>query len=164
MAINILQQVITYNESNLAFLLNSFCFISTSNKKFKNFNDDIPMNLGSVVSFDVPPRFTTTPSLVATFQSADQQVQQLAVDKEVSTAYNFTAQQFIFNVRDYMEKFGSAAVKEIGTEIESDIAALAESNTFRFFGDGITPISTSLQLGKALALLRNFGAAKDNTK
>ena len=46
MATNILQQVITYNESGLALLLNSFAFISTSNMKFKSFNDDIPKNLG----------------------------------------------------------------------------------------------------------------------
>ena len=97
---NILQQVITYNESNLALLLNSFCFISTSNKKFQRFNDDIPKNLGDTVSFDLPPRFTTTNSLVVAFQSAEQRVQQLTVNKQASTAYEFTAQQFIFNVRD----------------------------------------------------------------
>lgn len=163
MPINILQQVITYNESNLALLLNSFCFISTSNKKFKNFNDDIPKNLGSVVSFDLPPRFTTTNSLVVSFQSANQRVQQLAVNQQASTAYEFTAQEFIFNVRDYMEKFGKSAVAELGTQVESDIASLAETNTFRFFGDGISPISTYLQLANSLAFLRNFGAAKDNT-
>lgn len=44
--VNILQQVITYNESNLALLLNLYAFISTSNKKFQRFNDDIPKNLG----------------------------------------------------------------------------------------------------------------------
>ena len=43
---NILQQVVTYNESNLALLQNMFCFISTANKKFERFNDNIPKNLG----------------------------------------------------------------------------------------------------------------------
>lgn len=161
---NILQQVITYNESGLALLLNSFAFISTSNKKFQRFNDDIPKNLGDTVSFDLPPRFTTTNSLVASFQSAEQRVHQLKVNKEVSTSYEFTAQQFIFNVRDYMDKFGKAAIAEIGTKIETDVAELAETNTFRFYGDGINPISTSLQLANALAFFRNFGAAKDNTR
>lgn len=160
---NILQQVITYNESNLALLLNSFCFISTSNKKFQRFNDDIPKNLGDTVSFDLPPRFTTTNSLVVAFQSAEQRVQQLTVNKQASTAYEFTAQQFIFNVRDYMDKFGKSAIAEIGTQVESDITELAETNTFRFYGDGITPISTYLQLANSLAFFRNFGAAKDNT-
>jgi hypothetical protein len=163
MPTNILQQVITYNESNLALLLNSFAFISTSNKKFQRFNDDIPKNLGDTVSFDLPPRFTTTNSLVVSFQSAEQRVQQLTVNKQASTAYEFTAQQFIFNVRDYMNVFGKSAIAEIGTQVETDIAALAETNTFRFYGDGITPISTYLQLANSLAFFRNFGAAKDNT-
>lgn len=162
--VNILQQVITYNESNLALLLNTFAFLSTSNMKFKGFNDDIPKNLGDTVSFDLPPRFTTTNSLVVSFQSAVQRVQQLTVNQQASTAYEFTAQQFIFNVRDYMNVFGKSAVAELGTQVESDIASLAETNTFRFYGDGITAISTYLQLANALAFFRNFGAAKDNTK
>lgn len=164
MAINILQQVITYNESNLALLLNSFAFIATSNKKFERFNDDVPKNLGDTVSFDLPPRMVTTPSLVITFQPAEQRVQQLTVSQQASTAYEFTAQQFIFNVRDYMDKFGRSAVAEIGSQVEADVASLAESNTFRFYGDGVTPISTYLQLANALAFFRNFGAAKDHTK
>lgn len=161
---NILQQVITYNRSNLALLLNTFAFISTSNKKFQRFNDDIPKNLGDTVSFDLPPRFTTTNSLVVSFQSAVQRVQQLTVNQQASTAYEFTAQQFIFNVRDYMEVFGKSAIAEIGTKVESNVSQLAETNTFRFYGDGITPISTYLQLANALAFFRNFGAAKDNTR
>lgn len=164
MATNILQQVITYNESGLALLLNSFAFLSTSNMKFQRFNDDIPKNLGDTVSFDLPPRFTTTASLVVTFQSAVQRVKQLTVDKEASTAYEFTAQQFIFNVRDYMQDFGKSAIAELGTQVESDVASLAETNTFRFYGDGTTPISTYLQLANALAFFRNFGSAKENTK
>lgn len=164
MATNILQQVITYNESGLALLLNSFAFLSTSNMKFQRFNDDIPKNLGDTVSFDLPPRFTTTASLVVTFQSAVQRVQQLTINKEASTAYEFTAQQFIFNVRDYMQVFGKSAIAELGTQVESDVASLAETNTFRFYGDGTTPISTYLQLANALAFFRNFGSAKENTK
>jgi len=143
---NILQQVITYNESNLALLLNSFCFLSTANKKFVGFNDSVPKNLGDTVSFDLPPRFTTTNSLVVTFQPAVQRVQTLTVNQQVSTAYEFTAQQFIFNVRDYMERFGMSAVSEIGTQIESNIAQLAETNTYRFYGDGVNPINSYLQL------------------
>jgi hypothetical protein len=161
---NILQQVITYNESNLALLLNSFAFISTANTRYKNFNDDIPKNLGDTVDFDLPPRFTTKNSLIISFQSAEQRVLRLTVDKEVSTAYEFTAQQFIFNVRDYMDKFGKSAVSEVGSEIESSVAELAETHTYRFYGDGVTPISTSLQLANALAFFRNFGAAKTDTK
>lgn len=160
MPINILQQVITYNESNLALLLNSFAFISTANKRFMRFNDDIPKNLGDTVSFDLPPRFTTTNSLVVNFQSAEQRVQNLTVSQQASTAYEFTAQQFIFNVRDYMDKFGKSAVAELGSQVEADVAQLAETNTYRFYGDGTTQITTGLQLAQMIAFFESYGFAK----
>lgn len=161
--VNILQQVITYNDSGLAYLINAFAFIKTANKKFKEFNK-MPKNLGDTVSFDKPPRMTSTGSLVVTFQGVEQRTQNLTVNKEESVAYEFTAQQFIFNVRDYMEKFGKSAIRKLGTTIESDIAGLAESNTYRFYGDGVTPISTSLQLANALAQFRAFSAAPEDTR
>jgi len=162
--VNILQQVITYNESNLALLLNLNCFLSTANKKFNRFNDEIPKNLGDTVTFDLPPRFNTTNSLVVSFQSAVQRVQNITVNQQASTAYEFTAQQFIFNVRDYMDVFGRSAIAQLGAQVEAFLAGFAESNTFRFYGDGVTPISTYLQLANALAFFRNFGAAKEFTK
>ncbi len=163
MTTNILQQVATYNDSGLALLLNSFAFVSTSNSKFKDF-DRISKNLGDTVEFDKPPRFTTTNSLVVSFQSAVQRVQTLTVNQQASTAYEFTAQQFIFNVRDYMEKFGTSAIAELGTQVESYMGSFAETNTYRFYGDGVTAINSYGQLASALALFRNYGAAKDMTK
>ena len=130
---NILQTVQTYQLSGLAFLQNLNCFICTANTKFKDF-DRVTANLGDTVTFDLPPRFTTTNSLVATFQPADQRVQPLTVSQQISTSYAFTAQQFIFNVRDYMEKFGKAAIQEIGTKIEANVAQNCVTNTFRFYG------------------------------
>lgn len=160
---NILQQVQTYNDSGLALLLNSFAILSNANMKFKDF-DKIEKNLGDTVDFDLPPRFTTTNSLVVSFQSAEQRVQSLTVDQQASTAYEFSAQQFIFNTRDYMEKFGRSAVAELGTKVEANVFKLAETKTFRFYGDGVTDISSYLQLANALAFFRNFGAAKTETK
>lgn len=164
MPTNILQQVITYNESNLALLLNSFCFITNANKRFQRFNDDIPKNLGDTVSFDLPPRFSNTNSLVVSFQAAAQRVANLAIDQSASVAYEFTAQQFIFNVRDYMDKFGRSAIAQLGSKVEEDVASVAETNTFRFYGDGITQISTYLQLANALAFYRNAGAPNTKAK
>lgn len=160
---NILQTVQTYQLSGLAFLQNLNAFISTANTKFKDF-DRIEANLGDTVTFDLPPRFTTTNGLVAAFQSADQRVQSLTVDQAANTAYAFSAQQFIFNVRDYMERFGKAAIYEIGAKVEANIANLAVTNTYRFFGDGVTDINSYQQLAQALALFRNYGAAKEETK
>ena len=116
------------------------------------------------VSFDKPPRFSTTNGLVVSFQAAEQRVQNLVCDQSANVSYEFTAQQFIFNVRDYMQVFGKSAVAQLGTKVESNIAELAETNTFRFFGDAVTPINTYLQLANALAFFRNFGAAPENTK
>ena len=100
---NILQQVQTYQRSALAYLENLNCFISTCNTKFKNFQDEIA-NLGDTVTFDLPPRMITANSLIATFQSAEQRVENLTVDRAENVSYAFTAQQFIFNVEDYMDR------------------------------------------------------------
>lgn len=116
------------------------------------------------VTFDLPPRFNTASSLVATFQSAEQRVENLTVNKASNVSYAFTAQQFIFNVEDYMDKFGKAAIEEIATEVEADVATVCETAPYRFYGDGITQISTFGQLGNALAMFRNYGAAKDKTR
>jgi P22 coat protein - gene protein 5 len=160
---NILQQVQTYQMSNLAYLQNLNCFVATANTKFKNF-EKLTANLGDTVTFDLPPRFNTAASLVATFQSADQRVENLVVQNAINVSYAFTAQQFIFNVEDYMEQFGKSAVMEMSAEIESDIASVCVTAPYRFYGDGITQINSYGQLAAALAMFRNYGAAKDNTK
>lgn len=160
---NILQQVQTYQQSNLAYLQNLSCFISTANTRFKNFEKEVA-NLGDTVTFDLPPRFTVAQSLVATFQSADQRVETLTVDKAVNVSYAFTAQQFIFNTENYMQNFGKSAVMEMAADIEADIASVCVEAPFRFYGDGVSQINSYGQLAAALAMYRNFGAAKDNTK
>lgn len=160
---NILQQVQTYQLSNLAYLQNLSCFVSTANTKFKNF-EKLEANLGDSVTFDLPPRFQTASSLVATFQSAEQRVATLTVDKAINVAYAFTAQQFIFNTEDYMSKFGKSAVMQMASEIESDIATVCVEAPYRFYGDGVTQINSYGQLANALAMFRNYGAAKDDTK
>lgn len=160
---NILQQVQTYQLSGLAFMQNLNCFIGTANTRFKNFNQ-LEAQLGSTVTFDLPPRMTTTNSLVASFQPADQRVQSLVVDQQQSVSYEFTAQQFIFNVKDYMERFGKAAIIELGAQIESNVALNCVTNTYRFFGDGVSPINSYGQLASALAFFRNYGAIGSNVK
>lgn len=160
---NILQQVQTYQMSNLAYLQNLNAFIHTANTRFKDF-DKIEANLGSTVTFDLPPRFVTANSLVATFQPAAQRVQSLTVNNAYNTSYVFSAEQFIFNVRDYMEKFGKAATIELGAQIEANVALNCVTGPFRFYGNGVTPINSYQQLAQALAMFRNFGAATSNAK
>jgi hypothetical protein len=175
---NILKQVITYNESQLPYLENLNCFISTSNKKFDNF-DNVEKNLGDTIQFDVCPRAISVQGLVAKFQGAEQRFGTLVCDQAANSSQAFTAQQFIFNVRDYMEKFGKARVEVISSDIEASVALNAnssvpvnkvingetvptgafhvESGPFRFYGDGVTQINSFQQLAKMLALNAEFG-------
>ncbi len=164
MAINQLQNVITYNESGLALLENLNCFISTANTKFKDFDKEEPKNLGDTISFDLAPRFNTVNSLVIAIGPANQRVQNLSVVGQASTSFGFTSQQFIFNAERYMERFGKSAIAQIGAKVEADVASVAESYTYRFFGDGVTAISTSLQLSNAIAFMDEFGAARGRKK
>ncbi len=186
---NVLQQVQTYQRSNLALLENLNCFMNISNTRFKDF-EQITANLGSVVTFDLPPRFNTAQGLVAAFQPAVQRVLSLTCDQANNTSYAFTAQERIFNVEkdteSYMEMFGRSAVAEMGAFIESNLAKNAdssvpvntvvngqtvptgalhtESGPFRFFGDGLSPINSFQQLAQMIANFKNFGSVAQGIK
>ena len=160
---NIFTQVISYQSHALAYLENSSCFISTANTEFKDF-EKLEGNLGSTVSFDLTPRFMTANSLVATFQPAAQRVQNLTCDQSANVSFEYSAEQFIFNAEQYMDKFGKAASKELANKVEKDVATLCETAPYRFFGDGINQINSYTQLANALAMFRNYGAATDNTR
>lgn len=178
---NILQQVQTYQRSGLALLQNLCCHISTANTKFKDF-DKIQANLGSVVTFDLPPRFTTTSSLVASFQPAVQRVQSLACDQANNTSFAVTSQQRIFNLEkgeeDYMRVFGKSAIAELATQVEGNIALNWASavtsqltnlqNTFsgpyRYFGNGTQALTSYQQLAQAIMFFKNYGAVAEGIK
>jgi hypothetical protein len=141
---NILQQVITYQESSLALLINQNPWIATANKKFNNF-DSFAGNLGDTVSFDLAPRFVANSTLVATFQGAEQREQNLTVDQAENVAYSFSAQQFIFNVDEYMDKFGRAAINELGSRVGQSVAQNAIDNTYRTFNVPAPTSNTTLK-------------------
>lgn len=178
---NILQQVQTYQRSGLARLINLCCHISTANTKFKDF-DKIQANLGSTVTFDLPPRFTTTAGLVASWQAAVQRVLQLVADQSNNTSFSVTSQQRIFNLEkgeeDYMRVFGASAIAELANLIEGNIAKNWDSsvvsqidstvNTFsgpyRFFGDGSSAITSYQQLAQAVMFFKNYGSVAEGMK
>lgn len=155
---NNLVQVQTYQKASLAPLLNQFVFIETSNKKFKNF-ENLTANLGDTVTFDLTPRYITVDGLIAQTQPSTQRVQTLTVDKSKNVAFDFTSQQFIFNVKDYMDRFGMGAVLELGSVIEADMAQTILDNTYRFYGYGINPIDSAGELAKASAYFYDYGAS-----
>jgi hypothetical protein len=178
---NILQQVQTYQRSSLGLLLNLCCHISTANTKFKDF-DEIQANLGSTVTFDLPPRFTTAAGLVASFEPAVQRVQTLTADQSNNTSFTVTSQQRIFNLEkgeeDYMRVFGKSAIAELANLVETNIALNWASavnsqltntlNTFsgpyRFFGDGSTAITSFQQLAQAIMFFKNYGSVAEGIK
>lgn len=161
---NIVQNVQTYNKADLAYLQNINCFVSTANTKYKDFQKANPANLGDTLTFDKPARFVANDGLVVNFQGVEQRVQSLTVDQSKNVGIDISAQQLIFNLDDYMERFGRAAIEELGAVIESDIAGICETTPYRFYGNGVTPISSFNQLASALAFFRNYGAAKNDTK
>ncbi len=178
---NILQQVQTYQRSGLALLQNLCCHISTANTKFKDF-DKIQANLGSTVTFDLPPRATTVAGLVASFQAADQRVLQLVADQANNSSFAVTSQQRIFNLEkgeeDYMRVFGKSFIAELATQVEGNLALNWASavrsqvdstlNTFsgpyRFFGNGSTALTSYQQLAQAQMFFKNYGAVSEGIK
>lgn len=175
-----LQNVQTYQKAELAWLLNSFCGIKLANKKFKNFNE-MTANLGDTVTFDLPPRFIGYNGLVITQQPSNQRVQPLVCSQATNISAGYTDQQFIFNVREYMDRYGQSAMLELGSIIEADIlknivsgvvindpqnsgfgtVQSTNSGPYRFYGDGVTQINSFGQLAQAVANFNDFGAAKN---
>lgn len=175
--VNTLQNVQTYQKAELAWLLNTFVMVSQSNKKFKNFND-LTANLGDTVTFDTTPRYISYTGLVITEQPSVQRLQSLVCSQAANVAAAYTDQQFILNVRDYMDRFGMSAMKELGSLIETDIlrnftssvrvndpqnagfgTKQIHSGPFRFYGDGVTPINSYTQLAQSVANFVDFGAS-----
>lgn len=161
---NILEAVETYQASGLGILQNMYCFINKCNKKFQNFQDKTA-NLGSTVTYDKPPRMVATPGLVvSSFGNAEQRIETLVCDQATNSSFAFTAQELIFNIdnNDYREKFGASSMAELGAQIEADVASEIVNSTYRFYGDGVTPINSYGQLASALAYFRNYGAVNSN--
>lgn len=161
---NIFQNVQTYQEASLALLTNQNAVLSTANTLFNNFNTEFTANLGDTITFDRPTRLTTVNDLVATFQDTQQLVQTLTVDQQISASYVFSNQDWIFNAKQYIEKYGRSAVAEIGSKIETDVSKLFLSNTYRFFGNGVNPINSYTQLAQLAANYRDFGAPNHSLK
>lgn len=160
---NILVQVQTYQASELAYIQNQYCFISTANTRFLNF-EEIIYQLGTSVSFQLPTRLVAFDSLVVTAQPTVQRLAVLNVNKEASVFTNFTDQQFIFNAEQYMEEFGYAAIATLGTKVEADVATEIIDGTYRFFGTPTSPINTFGLLATMLANFRKFGSTYHNMK
>ncbi len=159
---NSLVDVVTYQPSALGKLQNQNYYIGAANKKFLNFQKSTAQ-LGDTVSFDLPPRFVSKPGLVLDetnpFQDATQRFAKLTVNDSRHVSYSFTAKDRVFNIPDYMKKFGDSAMGELGQSIETSVALNNKTKTYRTAGDGVTDISSHLQLAQAVADFRDYGSA-----
>lgn len=168
---NTLRPVQTYQRSALAYLVNMFAFINKANKKFQNFQDR-PAQLGGTVTYDKPPRMVSNSGLVVgTFDSVAEEIDNLSVDQQANVNFSFSAEQLVFyiNNNDYLEPFARSGAKELGTRIETDVASVIPSRTFRFYSAGVTgsspsitpaPINSIGQIALAKAQFTDFGAAQ----
>lgn len=157
---NEFEAIATFQKSNIAYLLNHYCFLNNANKKFKDFNK-LTANLGDTVTFDLPPRYSSDDSLVVTFQNSKQRKQSLTVGNAKNVGMSVTAQEDIFNMEpmDYMKSFGVSAMKQLGTTVEANTAQNAITNTFRFYGNGVDAIDSFGKLSLIVAHLEEFGSA-----
>lgn len=174
---NTLQNVQLYIKSELAWLDNEFWGIANANKSLEQFNNRNG-NLGDTITFDTTPRYISYNGLVITQQPSVQRLQSLICSQAFNVSAGYTDQQFIFNVEDYMERFGAAAAQELGTAIESDILLnivsgvigsdpkspayglpQVNSGPYRFYGNGVTPINSFTQLAQAWANFTAYGAS-----
>ena len=155
---NQLQDVAAYQKAGLALLQNLSAIISTSNTKFKSFENTVVNNLGATVNIALPVRFNDADSLVAVFQDVEQRLEALTVDQAKNVSYAFTAEEFILNVEDWVDEFGRSAIAQLAAKVEANVALNFLRQPYRFYGDGVAQINSYNQLAAALALHRNFGA------
>ena len=176
---NQLQAVQTYQASALGRLLNMYCGIHTFNKRFKDF-EKLIANLGSTVTFDLPPRMITSSGLVvSSFNPLVQRVQSLTVGatdaagnpQQANANWAATAQDLIFNIdnNDYRRKVEESAMVSLGTYIESSVMATTLNSAYRYFDVGVTSgavnqITSFNQLGTMMAKYRNFGTVAADTR
>lgn len=178
---NTLQTVQTYQNAELAWMLNSFFGIATSNKRFKNFQNETAQ-LGDTVTFELAYRASTQAGLIVSTQATQQRVQSLACVQAANSSAAYTDQQFLFSVEDYMNSIGKSHILEFGTMVETDILKNfvsgvtvmdpqnpnsgqivdPTSGPYRFYGDGVTNIASFDQLALAVANFMDYGADKDN--
>lgn len=160
---NYFVQVETYNKSGLALLQNKCPLLSLANKKFKGFDRQIPANKGSSVSFDLPPRMIVADSLVASWQDVEQRQVTLTCDQEASVSYSFDTSQFIFNAREYMDRFGASAIAALGAKIEQQLGTNIPAKTWRYYGSTATGITSFSGLANAVEKFRETGTVRNKT-
>lgn len=156
---NILQQVVTWNMADLEIFQNQCVFVSTANTRYMN-PENFAGNLGSSVSYETPPRLVSEASLVVNFQEIQQNSRTLTVNNQQNVSYAGTAEQIVFNnLEEYTTRLGDVAMATLATKVETVVAGLCESIPYRFYGNGVTPITSAQQLAQMIANFKAYSTA-----
>lgn len=152
-----------YLKPGLAALRSFSCAVRRVNKKFDNFQD-IEYQLGKTVTYRLNSRFRAQNSLVVNFEGVQDRFESLTVDTPFSVPMSFTAQDLLFNVKDefangktFMDKYGTMAIRELATNLEHFFLQCAEDGPYRWYGDGVTDITSYTQLAQAQADDHEYG-------
>ena len=171
---NVLQNVATYQKTDIAYMLNSFVMMNLANKTFDNFQN-MPGNLGQTVTFTLETRYKGGDGLVVDFEETVQNLQSLSCTQAKHVATAFNDQQLIFNVDEYIDQFKMAAAHQLGTKVERDLQLnfisgmrsgqtgnlYTDSGPYRFFGNGVDNISFQ-DLAQMVANFRAVGNPEGN--
>lgn len=162
---NILQAVQTVQNKALVMVQNSSPVFSNGDKRFDNFQN-FQGQLGDSVSYLKQARATVVRSLTWAEQPSVQRIQTLACDRPYSSSYQYTNQQFLFNVDplNWNKSWIKSAILNLATEMEKDVCNDFTIYPYRFYGDGRTPITTFNELQTILMRFRNWGSAMNTAK
>lgn len=157
---NVFVNVERFLPAELGWLLNNYVALDWSNKKFKNFENEVGQ-FGDTIKYDERQRSRAVQSLIPTVMSTVRTSRTLTVNKELSVSRAFNSKEFIFqNGKEYMDQECALAdAHELGSNIERDLLSMAESHTYRHYGDGLNSISTMKSLHQAIVNMRNYGSA-----
>jgi hypothetical protein len=160
---NVVQNVETYQLTQIAWLLLEYALIRNSNRHFDDLIE-FGGQLGSTVSFNREPQnIFTRGTIKPTMQPITQKKLELKVDQQGNSSFSIPPIQDYFNIEptDWMNKVQTSALKEIGTSIETDLGNQI-TNCFRYYGDGVTAITSAEQLADCVELFEEFGASNIN--
>ena len=162
---NVFINVQTYQPYACAYLRHSNPMIYDANRKFDNFQD-FTGNLGNTVMFQKQLLLKPTKSLVYNWEQTVQRTISLTVDLPLSVPLQYSAEQLVFNDAEaFMKEYGGkSAMNGISAEVETSLAARAETETFLHYGNGRTEINSYVQLSSALRKMRNYGNTMGNAK
>lgn len=174
---NALENVELYLPAKLAMLLNKSVVLNIANKEFNDFQDKTG-NLGDTVTFDLFAKFVTGAGLVPQYQSFQQRKLSLSVKNAYNISLQFTPQELLFNVDQYMARIGEPKMAQFASTLEQDLLQQLVSNfrinnpldpnlgqvvdptsgPYRFYGDGTTGFWTGYKdLVQAVKNLEAFG-------